>query len=151
MRKFEKVKRVSDVDFELPKRSTEFSAGYDFYNIEDCKILPSKDVKNMPTLIRTGVKAYMLKDEFLMVCNRSSNPAKKNLVIPNGIGIIDSDYADNEDNEGEIGFLFYNISDEVVEIKKGDKLGQGIFVKFATTDDDDASGKREGGFGSTGK
>lgn len=150
MREFKKVKRLNGIEIKLPKRSTELSAGYDFFAPEDVIVLPMK-ANSQPILVRTGIKAYMPKDEFLMICNRSSNPAKKHLVVPNGIGVVDSDYVDNPDNEGEIGFLFYNLSDEMVFIKKGDKLGQGIFVKFATTDDDDASGKREGGFGSTGK
>lgn len=58
---------------------------------------------------------------------------------------------DNEDNEGEIGFLFYNLSEEIVVIEAGEKLGQGIFVKFGITEDDKAEGERTGGFGSTGR
>lgn len=58
---------------------------------------------------------------------------------------------DNVENEGEIGFLFYNLSEEAVVIEAGEKLGQGIFVKFGITEDDEAEGERTGGFGSTGK
>ena len=87
----------------------------------------------------------------LVLCNRSSNPKKKGLILINGVGIIDSDYADNLDNEGEIAFAFMNITKEPVEIIAGDKLGQGIFVKYGITDDDNAEGERTGGFGSTGR
>ena len=66
-------------------------------------------------------------------------------------GIVDADYADNEDNEGELGFLFYNLSNETVIIEKGDRLGQAIFQKYLITDDDNANGIRQSGFGSTGK
>lgn len=66
-------------------------------------------------------------------------------------GIVDADYADNEDNEGELGFLFYNLSNETVVIEKGDRLGQAIFQKYLITDDDNANGIRQSGFGSTGK
>lgn len=65
-------------------------------------------------------------------------------------GVIDSDYVNNEDNEGEIGGLFYNMLDEDVVLKAGDKMMQGIFVKYGVTDDDNATGSRKGGFGSTG-
>lgn len=65
--------------------------------------------------------------------------------------ITKMDYADNPDNEGEIAALFYNMLDEDVILESGDKMMQGIFVKYAITDDDNAEGKREGGFGSTGK
>lgn len=66
-------------------------------------------------------------------------------------GVIDSDYYGNEENDGEIGFTFYNLSNESVVIEKGEKLGQGIFQKFYITEDDEATGERKGGFGSTGK
>lgn len=156
-RKFEYVKRVlgsgnetNEPGFNLPKRATKYSAGYDFECPERVEILPYKLGDN-PILIKTGVKAYMPKDEYLMIVNRSSNPKKKKLVIPNAIGIVDCDYADNPDNEGEIGFLFYNLSNEPVIIEKGDKLGQGIFQKYYMTDDDKTEGIRTGGWGSTSK
>lgn len=63
---------------------------------------------------------------------------------------MDSDYYNNPDNEGEIAFSFMNITDETVVIEAGEKLGQGIFVKFGIVDDDNAEGERTGGFGSTG-
>lgn len=122
--------------------------GYDFFAIEDVTIPPYK-IGDNPILIQTGVKARLPKNEFLMIVNRSSNPKKKKLVIPNSIGIIDSDYYNNADNEGEIGFLFYNLSDQPVEIKKGEKLGQGIFQKYYLTNNDKSNKIRNGGFGST--
>lgn len=142
MRKFEVVSKYKDV--KLPERSTANSAGYDFFAIEDI-ILKAKET----TLIPTGIKATFPNDEVLMLFNRSSNGIKKNLIIPNSVGIIDADYFNNETNEGEISFAFYNANDADYQIHKGDKLGQGIFVKFGITDDDNASGKRSGGFGST--
>lgn len=122
--------------------------GYDFFAIENVTIPPYK-IGDNPILIPTGVKARLPKNEFLMIVNRSSNPKKKKLVIPNSIGIIDSDYYNNADNEGEIGFLFYNLSDQPVEIKKGEKLGQGIFQKYYLTNNDKSNKIRNGGFGST--
>lgn len=148
MRKFEKVSRI-DEDIKLPERSTKNSAGYDFFAMYDVTIPPYKLGDN-PFMIPTGVKAEMLHNEFLMLVNRSSNPKKKKLVIPNSVGIIDADYYNNVDNEGEMFFGFYNLSNEPVTIMKGEKLGQGIFMKYYTTDDDNASGERTGGFGSTG-
>lgn len=150
MRKFEKVSRVKELDFNLPVRKTAKSAGYDFECIEDIVIEPYS-LGQKPTLVPTGIKAYMEDGEYLMLVNRSSNPKKKNLVIPNSIGIIDADYVDNPDNEGEIFFAFYNLGTEPVTIEKGYALGQGIFHKFEVTDDDTAEGERLGGFGSTSK
>ena len=102
------------------------------------------------TLVKTGIKACFPEDEALLLFNRSSNPKKKGLIIPNGVGVVDADYYNNPDNEGEMGGLFYNITDEDVVLKAGEKMMQGIFVKYGITDDDKAEGERTGGFGSTG-
>jgi len=155
IRKFEYVKRVLNngfenvtPDFNLPKRSTKYSSGYDFECIEDITIKPYK-FGDQPTFIPTGVKCKMPENEFLMLVNRSSNPKKKNLIIPNSVGIIDSDYYGNQDNDGEIMFAFYNFGTENITIEKGYHLGQGIFIEYKLTDDDVSEGERVGGFGST--
>lgn len=134
----------------LPKRSTILSAGYDFFAIEDCVIPTYKGENRKPTLIPTGIKAYMQDNEFLQLCNRSSNPIKNHLIMPNGVGVIDSDYYNNEDNEGHIFFQFLNIGNKEISMKKGDKIGQGIFLPFLKADDDFSDEVRSGGFGSTG-
>lgn len=89
MRKFETVQRLKDriinntdniIFCSVPKRSTEHSAGYDFFCPEDtvCK-------SHQITMVKTGVKACMEDDETLLLFNRSSNPKKKGLVILNGV------------------------------------------------------------------
>ena len=93
----------------------------------------------------------MQEDEYLMLCNRSSNPFKKGLVLANSVGIIDADYYGNPDNDGAFMYAFYNMFDKDIEIKKGDAIGQGIFQKFLVTDNDISQGERTGGFGSTSK
>ena len=93
----------------------------------------------------------MKDDEYLMLCNRSSNPKKKGLILANSVGIVDKDYYENPDNDGHIMFAFFNVKDVDVEIKKGDAIGQGIFKQYLVTDDDVAEGERLGGFGSTNK
>lgn len=148
MKKFEKVKRIEG-KIELPKRSTAKSAGYDFINPERVEIRPYK-LADDPVMVKTGVKVQMEDDEYLMLVNRSSNPKKKKLVIPNSIGIVDADYYGNVDNDGEMMFGFYNLSNEIVVIEAGEKLGQGIFCKYGKTVDDNAEGERTGGWGSTG-
>lgn len=61
------------------------------------------------------------------------------------------DYFENEDNDGEMFFGFYNLGKDTILISKGDKLGQGIFMKFLKVESDNATGKRKGGIGSTDK
>lgn len=150
MREFYYVKRIENKNFKLPERSTEKSAGYDFYNPERIEIPPYK-IGDNPIMVKTGIKVKMQDDEFLMLVNRSSNPKKKKLVISNSVGIIDADYFENPDNDGEMMFGFYNLSDEPVTLEAGEKIGQAIFMKYLTTSSDKATGKRIGGFGSTGK
>lgn len=148
IRGFEIAKGFENAGINLPVRKTKFSAGYDIEAAEDT-VIPSFKKGMAPTLIKTGLKAYMQGDEYLKLCNRSSNPKKKGLILANSIGVVDSDYYENPDNDGHIMFAFYNIKDEDTVIKKGEAIGQAIFEKFLTVDNDIAGGTRMGGFGST--
>lgn len=150
IRGFEVAKGFENQGINLPVRKTKYSAGYDVEAAEDC-VIPAYKFGNKPTLVKTGLKAYMPEDEYLMLCNRSSNPGKKGLVMANSVGIIDSDYYGNPDNDGAFMYAFYNFFDHDLEIKKGDVIGQAIFQKFYIADGDSAEGERMGGFGSTSK
>ena len=148
MVKFEKVRRIEE-GIRLPERATANSAGYDFFAIEDITC-PAKKL----TRVMTGVKCELLPNMVLILANRSSNPSKRGLMLSNGIGIVDADYYNNIENEGEIGFEFYNFSEADVEIKKGEKIGQGMITHFIRTENDfgeNLNTTRSGGFGSTGK
>jgi len=149
-RGFEIAKGFENSNINLPVRKTKYSAGYDIEAAEDT-VIPSFKKGNKPTLVKTGIKAYMGEDEVLILANRSSNPGKKGLILANSIGVIDSDYYGNPDNDGHIMFAFYNIKEEDIVIKKGEAIGQGIFQKFLVTDNDVSQGERTGGFGSTSK
>ena len=149
-RGFEVAKGFEDKNINLPVRKTKYSAGYDIECAEDTIVMPMKD-SYKPTLIPTGIKAYMEDDEVLYLCNRSSNPKKKGLILTNGIGVVDKDYYGNPDNDGHIMFSFFNVKDEDITIKKGEAIGQAIFSKYLVVDNDDAEGDRTGGFGSTDK
>ena len=150
IRGFEIAKGFENKGINLPIRKTKYSAGYDVEAAEDT-IVPAFKPGQKPTLIKTGIKAYMQDDEVLMIYNRSSNPKKKGLVLCNSVGVIDKDYYGNPDNDGHIMYAFYNVKEEDIEIKKGEAIGQAIFQKYLVTDDDKAQGERVGGFGSTSK
>lgn len=178
MIKFEKVKRFADVDFDMPTRKTANSAGYDMVVAEDI-VIPTwtshlmalgnaaphpiepysldelatmtKQFKAKPTLISTGVKCYLEEGYYLELSVRSSTPLKYWIILANSVGIIDADYADNPDNEGEIFFQVINLSPFPIQLRKGDIIGQGIIKRYEITDDDKAEGERTGGFGSTSK
>lgn len=150
IRGFEIAKGFENCGINLPVRKTKYSAGYDIEAAEDV-VVPSFTKGLNPTLIKTGLKAYMQDDEVLILANRSSNPKKKGLILSNSIGVVDKDYYGNIDNDGHIMFAFYNIKEEDIQIKKGECIGQAIFQKYFITDDDNAQSDRVGGFGSTTK
>ena len=131
--------------YSIPKRSTKNSAGYDFEALQDFTIKPNEILK-----IPTGIKAHMAEDEVLMIFIRSSLGFKNNLRMCNQVGIIDSDYYNNEDNEGHIFVCIQNEGNEIKEFKQGDKIVQGIFTRFLTTDNEEKiNNNRQGGIGST--
>lgn len=175
VRGFEVISYLKDENIKLPERQTKNSAGYDFEAAEDVyiesiwKVAAKRLVAKVnpiaqdsfkfafegdpikPKLVRTGIKAYMQEDEALFLYNRSSNPLRKFLILGNGVGVIDSDYYNNIKNEGEIMFQFYNLGLWDITIRKGERIGQGVFKKFLKADNDNASGERTGGHGSTSK
>ena len=150
LRGFEIAKGWKDKNINLPKRSTKYAAGYDVEAAEDT-IIPAFKPGVKPTLIPTGLKAYMQDDEMLCLYNRSSNPKKKGLVLANSVGIVDKDYYGNSDNDGHIMYAFWNFKDEDIKVEKGERIGQAIFQKYLVADNDVAGGERTGGFGSTDK
>lgn len=145
-RKFYPVKNAP-ADTVLPKRKTAKSAGYDFVLPCDVRLNPH----SISAIIPTNVKAFMPDDEVLMLYIRSSIGIKHHVTLANGTGIIDADYFSNPDNDGNIGICLQNNSNEIVSFKKGERIMQGIFVKYAVCDSDDTNEVRKGGFGSTGK
>ena len=143
MRKFEAIPdnlRKTEGTIKLPQRMTEKSAGYDFFANATYSIKPNEIVK-----VWTDVRAFMNDDEVLILDVRSSMGGR--FMLANTIGIIDADYV-NAENGGNIGLFLKNISDKKQTILKGDRVGQGIFLKYLTTDDN-VHNKRKGGFGST--
>lgn len=178
-RRFEFISKYKNSGINLPTRKTSQSAGYDFEVVEDT-IVPSwllatqqmsemyeipdntyltleqmseisKKANYRPTLVPTGVKCKLNKDEFLTLNVRSSSALKCGLVLANGTGIIDADYYNNKDNEGHIYFMLMNLSPYNIIIRKGEIVGQGIIHNYLTVDDKQESinVQRTGGFGST--
>ena len=147
--KFEKVSLNDETkdfynDVVLPKRATSGSAGYDFYLPYDLLINPNETVK-----VKSGVRCKIDESYALLIFPRSGLGNKYKLSLDNTVGVIDSDYY-NAKNEGHIIIQLTNHSDKPLELKKGDRFVQGIFLKIGITTDDDVETKRTGGFGSTG-
>lgn len=158
MRKFEVIsinqfnKDFKDTDTKyddiiIPKRSTKFSAGYDFYMPYDLTVK-----KNEVVLIPTGIKVMLNSDEFLGIYIRSSLGFKYNLRMCNQVGIIDSDYYNNPSNEGHIFVKLKNEGDNDIILKKYDRYVQGIIQKYYIVDNEkEVEDIRSGGIGSSGR
>lgn len=154
MRRFEAVSKEEfskrlDISYydniKMPERKTKASAGYD---ISICKgeVIKSGETK----VFATGIKAKMENDEFLAIFIRSSLGIKKGLILANNVGIIDSDYYNNLDNEGHIMIALTNISKADVELSDGERVAQGIFLKYeVVSDEKEIKARRLGGIGST--
>ncbi len=158
MRKLEKIsfkqfkKDICDdenlyLSYNIPRRHTKNSAGYDFEAIETYTMKPMDIVK-----IPTGIKVQMNSDEMLMIVVRSSMGFKYNLRMCNQVGIIESDYYNNDSNEGHMWIALQNEGKETLVIEKGERFAQCIFVKFLKVDDEELiENERKGGLGSTAK
>lgn len=140
-------RKHSDIEIQLPTRGDSRSAGYDFYSNETVVLQPKQS-----HLFWTDIKSYMLDDEVLSIHVRSSIGTKKDLMLKNTTGIIDSSYYENVSNDGNIGICLVNMGDKIQKIEKGERIAQGIFTKYLIADDDICLKlERTGGFGSSGK
>lgn len=137
MRKFKKLDQCRKS--ELPIRATKHSAGYDFYAAVSVEIKPGEK-----RVIPTNIAVEMDEDDVLLIFPRSSYSIKFGLELVNSVGVIDADYKD------QIFICYRNTGNDPFFIKRGDRIAQGVFVKYLKTDDDNASGERNGGVGSTG-
>lgn len=143
-RGFETCKTAGDV--KIPQRATRLSAGYDYFSPIGFTLQPGEDIN-----IKTGIKAYMQPGEVLLAFPRSGLGFKYYCRMANTIGVVDADYYNNPDNEGEIGLELRNEGDKPMTIQPGQAVAQFIFVPFLLVDGDgfDRGAERAGGFGST--
>lgn len=137
MRKFRRLNQC--IETEVPRRATKYSAGYDIHSAVSAEIKPGEKYT-----IPTNTVAEMEDGDVLLLFPRSSYSIKFGLELVNSVGVIDADYKD------QILVCYRNTGDKPFFVKRGDRIAQGVFVKFLKTDDDAASGERHGGVGSTG-
>lgn len=158
MRKFEKIsfgqfkKDIKDdkelyESYLLPVRSTKKSAGYDIRSLEEYTLKPGES-----KAFTTGLKVSMNEDEVLYLYSRSSMGYKYDVSLSNSVGVIDSDFYNNKDNEGHFRVKLINHGDKDFEVKVGDRIAQGVFMKYLVVyDEEKITNEREGGLGSTNK
>lgn len=133
-----------DKTLPLPKYQTAGSVAFDIYCRLNAKISPGI-AKALPSnLVMRVPKGHVL------ILSARSSLYKKGLMMANGIGIIDQDYCGPKD---EIGILLYNFTSKPVEIKRGERIAQGLIVPVAKAQWSERrklKNKSRGGFGSTG-
>ncbi len=108
--------------------------------------VPPGEIRLIPANIIVAVPEGFM----LMVASRSSLAIKKGLMLANSVGIIDQDYRGAND---EVMVQVYNMKDQPVDVERGERLAQGIFVRIAQVEWEEVSqmdDSSRGGFGSTG-
>lgn len=150
MRDFEKISFdqfkkdvIEDInlynEYKLPFRDSDATAGYDIFLLEDLELKP-RETKKVPT----GIKSFFSKDEVLLLVVRSSMGFKYNLRLCNQVGVIDSDYYNNPDNEGHIWIKIQNEGETKLKFNKGEALVQGMFFKYLSTASDNQNDIKRG-------
>lgn len=134
------MKFIADEEWLLPMRATSGSAGYDFVMPKDVTIMPKDKAE-----FDTGVKAVDMPSDVVLLLVIRSSVGRSGIIILNSVAVIDSDY-----NMNMRAFL-YNITDQPVTLRKGDRYMQGIFTDYYTVEDDMTTATRNGGVGSTGR
>lgn len=130
-----------------PTYMTDKAVGADCFASKDITIEPG-EIKVVPT----GIKAKFDGEEIgLFPFIRSSVPKKKGLMLANGVGVVEEDYYGNQDNDGNIGFMFLNFRSEPVTIKRFERIGQIVLMPIARFENASRAGMERGASGSTGK
>ena len=125
-------------DIILPTRATRLSAGYDIFSPMSWRLEPNEDVQ-----VRLGWKVYMQSDECLFIVPRSGLGFNFYTRLANTTGLIDSDYYNNERNEGHCWIKIRNEGKATLNISKGQAIAQGIFQRYLLADGDDFNDKRQ--------
>ena len=143
----EQLKELYD-NIKLPERATKCSAGYDFFLPFDISLKAGEEIT-----IPTGIRFWSKKDYAMLFMSKSGLGSRNRLQLNTAISIIESDYF-YSDNEGHLLARIIHDSrkkDDILNLSAGKGYLQGVFVRFGITKSDRASGKRNGGFGSTNK
>ncbi|MEK7614994.1 MAG: dUTP diphosphatase [Patescibacteria group bacterium] len=129
----------------IPAYASPGACAFDLCPIEDATIEPGEIVR-----LRTGLVICVPEGYTLLIAARSSLPRKYGLCVPQGFGIVDNDFCGPED---ELLIQLLNFTDKPTEVKKGDRVVQGMFVPIVKSQFQEVtnlSNSSRGGFGSTG-
>lgn len=142
----DKFRQYPDKEIIIPEHATSESAGLDIRTPVQLIIPPFSRV-----VVATDLKAFMQPNEFLSIHIRSSIGIKKGLILTNCTGIIDMDFFENEENDGNIQLALTNTTAETIVIAENERVAQGIFQPFLRVGGQQTANKRTGGIGKTGR
>jgi dUTP pyrophosphatase len=134
-----------DPSVPLPQYETSGAAGFDLAAQTDMVVPPG-----VVALVPTGLVIEVPRDHFLGIFARSSTPLKRGLMVANGVGVVDSDYCGPSD---EIKIEVLNFTAAPVQIRRGDRLAQGVVLPYVRAEWQEGAGPAQparGGFGATG-
>lgn len=136
---------------QLPKLATAGSAGYDVCALENTSVFEGRT-----TLVKTGIFLELPVGIVCQIYPRSGLATKHGIIMPNSVGILDSDY------RGELmiamsklphfdGFCKYDIN-------RGERIAQIVFSRYERPwltqvkeyEELSKTDRGTGGFGSTG-
>jgi dUTP pyrophosphatase len=140
-----KITRL-DPTISLPAYGTDEAAGFDLAAAHDVTVRPREIA-----LVRTGLVIEVPTGHCLAIVARSSTPLKRGLLVANGVGIVDPDYSGPED---EVMIQVLNITDADVQVRRGDRLAQGLILAAPRVTWHEVAEIRtitRGGFGATGR
>lgn len=135
-------------DIPLPAYATDGSAGMD---LRACLKEPLVLQPGERTRVPTGFAMRLPGPEWVgLICARSGLGARHGITLPNGVGVIDSDYT------GEIQVALTNLGSEPYEIQPGERIAQLLVlpvarVSWRVVDRLEPTQRGAGGFGSTGR
>jgi dUTP pyrophosphatase len=138
------IRRI-DKEIPLPMYKTPGSVAMDCAARADFEIAP-----DTLAYIPLNVCIKPPQGHFVFLAARSSLH-KRGLFLANSVGIFDEDYSGDGD---EYAAAVYNYTNEVVVIKKGERLAQIMILPFDRVEwqeVDTLGEKNRGGYGSTGK
>jgi dUTP pyrophosphatase len=137
--------RIKNSSGKTLEYKTQGAVGFDFEAAHDITIEPG-----MMGMIDTGTVVEIPQWYMMMLAPRSSTFKNYGLMLVNSVGIIDQDYCGETDTNK---FAYINMRKEPVTIQKGERIGQGIFVKIERAEFElvESMGNADrGGFGTTG-
>lgn len=142
MEEFEAMAKKEWEALELPTRSTQQAAGYDFHLPFDVAVSANS------VTIPTGIRCKMKPGWCLILMPRSGLGFKYGMALENTLALIDGDYVFSP-NEGHI-MAKVHTRNKVASLKQGDRFIQGILLPFGIATNGNTENTRTGGIGSTG-